>query len=217
MRSIDPDDATTRARIRDTAIDLFGRDGFRETTVRAIAAEAGVSAALIIHHFGSKDALRDACTAYILGEVTAQGEQIGSGGPATTTALQNWFADVEAHRPWLVYFGRLLTDGTEIGDRLFDDLVAYTERMFADGVADGSIRESVDPRMRAIVLTAYGLSTLIFERQIGRAIGQDGLTSETAARMAVPALELFTTGIYTSDALLKAATDARGSAKGPAK
>jgi AcrR family transcriptional regulator len=181
--------------------------------VRAIAEDVGVSAALVIHHFGSKDGLRRACDEYILGEITAQGDEIGGGGPGTSAAIARWLGDIDLHRPWLDYFSRLLTDGTELGDRLFDEIVAYTEKMFADGVAAGSIRESSDPHMRAVVLTAYGLSSLVFERQIGRAIGEDGLNTTTGQRIAIPALELFTHGLYTSDALLRAAEEAL--AKGP--
>src|SRR4029077_17883216 len=59
------DDLTARARIRDSAIVYFGRHGFRSATVRAIAADADVSPALVIHHFGSKDALREACDRYV--------------------------------------------------------------------------------------------------------------------------------------------------------
>src|SRR5690606_106203 len=47
-------DLTMRARIRDAAIDRFGRSGF-DASVRTIAADAGVSAASIIKHYGSKE------------------------------------------------------------------------------------------------------------------------------------------------------------------
>ena len=62
------DDLTARARIRDAAVARFGRDGFG-VGVRAIAADAGVSAALVIHHFGSKDGLRAECDAFVLDAV----------------------------------------------------------------------------------------------------------------------------------------------------
>ena len=62
MRSVD--DLTATARIRDAAIEQFGQHGFG-VGLRAIAKAAGVSAALVIHHFGSKDGLRKACDDYV--------------------------------------------------------------------------------------------------------------------------------------------------------
>ncbi len=59
------EDLTTRARIRDAAVLRFGREGFG-ASVRTVAADAGVSPGLVIHHFGSKDGLRAACDEYVL-------------------------------------------------------------------------------------------------------------------------------------------------------
>ena len=46
-----------RDAIRCAAAGLFVRDGYAATTVRAIASAAGVDPALVIRHFGSKEAL----------------------------------------------------------------------------------------------------------------------------------------------------------------
>ncbi|NEM92204.1 TetR family transcriptional regulator [Galbitalea soli] len=208
MRSTKADDATTSARIREAAIALFGRDGVRATTVRAIAERCGVSPALVIHHFGSKEGLRHACDEWILAEIMAASAAITDGGPGTSAAIRQWLTDIDAHRPWLDYIGRAITDGSALGDRLFDDFVQQTRELLAAGEADGTVRASSDADMRAVILTAYGLSTLVFERQIGRASGAVGLTPAVAARMAIPALELFTGGLYTSDRLLQATRDA---------
>ncbi|MGB0101068.1 MAG: TetR family transcriptional regulator [Nocardioides sp.] len=48
---------TTRQRIVDTALRLFRRDGYDRTTMRAIAAEAGVSVGNAYYYFGSKEHL----------------------------------------------------------------------------------------------------------------------------------------------------------------
>ncbi|UFS57548.1 TetR family transcriptional regulator [Subtercola endophyticus] len=240
MRSVPPDDATTRARIRDVAIELFGRDGFRETTVRAIAAKVGVSAALVLHHFGSKDGLRQACDEYILAEVEKPGETIGNGEkPGASANIRAWLGRTDEHRPWLRYIGRMLADGSAAGDHLFDEFVAYTERVFEEGEANGSVRPSSDPHMRAVTLTAYSMSALLLERQFARAVrsrgvgpagaglagaGQAGagpasaaagtsaidLTDEVVAAMALPAVEIMTHGVYTSDDLLRATREALG-------
>ena len=58
-------DLTARARIRDAAIRHFADDGYERTTIRGIAATAGVSPGLLRHHFGSKEELRRACDEHI--------------------------------------------------------------------------------------------------------------------------------------------------------
>ena len=47
----------TRARLVQTAFALFEKDGFEKTTLRAIAAKAGVSLGLLYRYYPSKDAL----------------------------------------------------------------------------------------------------------------------------------------------------------------
>ena len=49
--------ATTREAIAASALALFEERGFAATSVRAIAAAAGVDPALVIRHFGSKEQL----------------------------------------------------------------------------------------------------------------------------------------------------------------
>lgn len=52
-----PGDAQTRAAILAAARDRFGAAGYEATTVRGVAADAGVDPALILYFFGSKDGL----------------------------------------------------------------------------------------------------------------------------------------------------------------
>lgn len=47
----------SRVAIRDAAVRRFARAGFANTSVRDIAGDAGVDAALVIRHFGSKEGL----------------------------------------------------------------------------------------------------------------------------------------------------------------
>lgn len=49
--------AESRQRILDTARGLFGQHGYGGTTVRAIAAEAGVDPAMVFYFFGTKQGL----------------------------------------------------------------------------------------------------------------------------------------------------------------
>jgi AcrR family transcriptional regulator len=47
----------TRERILDSARDLFARNGIGNTSIRAVAAAAGVDSALVHHYFGTKEKL----------------------------------------------------------------------------------------------------------------------------------------------------------------
>ncbi len=81
-------DLTGRARIRHAALHLFGAEGYAQTSLRSIAHTAGVSLALIAHHFGSKHQLRDAVDAWVLATFeraareAAVGPEGGSGRPS---------------------------------------------------------------------------------------------------------------------------------------
>ena len=52
-----PGEAGTRERIEEAARRLFAERGFDRTSVRAVAAEAGVDPALVHHYFGTKQRL----------------------------------------------------------------------------------------------------------------------------------------------------------------
>lgn len=61
-----PSDLTTYARIRNAALEGFALAGIASTSIRDVAAAAGVSPGLVQHHFGTKAGLRDAVNAYVI-------------------------------------------------------------------------------------------------------------------------------------------------------
>ena len=75
------DDLRAEARIRDAAITLFGAHGIRATTIRSVAQAAGVSPGLVIHHFGSKEGLREACDDKVM-EQLSEAEATALASPA---------------------------------------------------------------------------------------------------------------------------------------
>ena len=109
----------------------------------------------------------------------------------------------------------MILEGSELGDDLFDSLVSGTEKMLADAVAAGTMRPSDDPHMRAVIVTAQSMVTLLLERQLGRSVGESGLTAPVIRRMTLPTLELYTHGLYTDDSMLTAARDAIERTSGP--
>jgi len=194
------------ARIRDAAIVLFGRDGLERTSVRAIAAEAGVSPGLVIHHFGSKENLRDACDLFITEELF--GRKSALDASRLNEQLQRWLADVDQFRPWLDYLARMLIDDSPASGRLFDALLGSTRSTLDAQTEAGLVRPSDDPDARAAIVTVSGLASLIMSKQLSRVFGDDYFSDAMVRRMTIPTLELYTHGLYRDDRILEAARTA---------
>ncbi|WGW13020.1 TetR family transcriptional regulator [Saxibacter everestensis] len=200
-------DLNTKAKIRDAAIGHFARDGFQKTNLRAIAATAGVSAGLVIHHFGSKQALRTACDDYVLGDLidTAHDKAKPAG---LQDVIRKYLENPAEHQVHIGYLARAVSEETPTGHKFVDSLVDETEAIVEAGIADGSMRQSSDPRGLAVLIVATSLGMLTMNPPLANALGYDGLGPELMRRMAVPALELYTYGLYTDDSFLKATREA---------
>ncbi|WP_307858062.1 TetR family transcriptional regulator [Cellulomonas fulva] len=206
MRS-SPDDLTARARIRDAAMQRFARDGF-DTPLRAIAADAGVSAALVIHHFGTKDGLRAACDAHVLEVV---GDELATtmrhATPEQTAAR---IAEADDLAPIVAYLVRSLLAGGALAAHLVDGLVEASARYLADGVADGAVRAGTDVAAMARVLVAVDLGLLLVAQVRASAGTGPAPTSDPRAAIAAmgadvrAVLELYTHGVFADSSYLDA-------------
>jgi AcrR family transcriptional regulator len=103
MRPLTADDLTARAGIRDAALVQFAERGVASTTMRAIAAHAGVSPGLVQQHFGSKDGLREACDRDVQDLVRREASQMVDervvGVPAFIAEASSR-ADPSSHATW---------------------------------------------------------------------------------------------------------------------
>jgi AcrR family transcriptional regulator len=209
MRSAD---LTAAARIRDAAIEQFGERGF-DVGLRAIADAAGVSAALVIHHFGSKDGLRQACDDYIAEEIRS-----GKSEAMQTTDPATWFAqmaEIESYAPLMAYLVRSMQTGGDLAKALWQKMIDDAEAYLDDGVRTGLLKPSRDPRARAKYLSMTGGGGFLLYLQLHedptdlRAVLRD-----YARDMTLPALEMYTEGLMADrtmyDAFL-AAEDQGGS------
>ncbi|HEY3904198.1 MAG TPA: helix-turn-helix domain-containing protein, partial [Streptosporangiaceae bacterium] len=120
-----PDDRTLRAVIRDEALRLFAEHGPGAVSVRQIAAAAGVSPGLIVHHFGSKDGLREAVDQYVLAVFDRMLSDMSSGRPdlfdaaSSGSVAEAILAHLPASSPLPGYLRRLLIDNSDASRELF--------------------------------------------------------------------------------------------------
>ncbi|MFC7618859.1 TetR/AcrR family transcriptional regulator [Microlunatus sp. GCM10028923] len=166
----DPDDLTARARIREAAIQQFGELGFDRATIRGIATAAGVSSGLVRHHYGSKQALREACDDHltkIIGRLNEQAHAFPAAGPI------NPAAELRRYQNYLV---RSLTDGGP--SAIFDHMAALsTEWLAATDAADPDPPRT-PATARAALLTAMSLSVTLLRPHLERGFGVDPETPE---------------------------------------
>ncbi|MCZ0997427.1 TetR family transcriptional regulator [Streptomyces mirabilis] len=202
MRSV-PDDRTARAIIRDEALRLFAARGPEAVTVRQIGTAAGVSPSLVVHHFGSKEGLRQEVDQYVLdvfeamlGELTGQG---GAGllGPDTgASSLSEAFArHLPDDSPLPGYLRRLLLSDTDAGRLLFRRLYDLSRATLDGLAAAGLAAPGQDPAVRAAFLLANDLALFLLRDRLTEVLDTDPLSADGMARWAPEMLSIYAGGL----------------------
>jgi AcrR family transcriptional regulator len=208
MRSVGtqaPEDLTAKARIRDTAIGCFARHGFG-VSVRAIAALADVSPALVIHHFGSKDGLRQACDQHILETVMASKTRILVGGgqaQAQASALGAIMADLHQFDDVPGYMLRSIQAGGQLAKALIETYITAAQEILDQGVKAGTMKPSRDPQARARYVVLQSMGALVtYAALTGNQLDTPEGLACYVADFALPQVELFTQGLLADNTLL---------------
>jgi AcrR family transcriptional regulator len=161
--SVEQKGADSRTRILEAAIDVIAELGYRRASIAIFAKRAGLSAAGLMHHFPTKDALLEAVIAYRDAHDRAasllSSQQGGSAGLRQVgdvmrrnddrPALSRLFAVLVASnlapgRPLYGYFRERL-------ELLQDDLSGYVRA----GQRDGEFRPDVDATQIGFELMAF--------------------------------------------------------------
>jgi Transcriptional regulator len=187
------EDLTARARIREAALRLFAERGIDGATVRDIAKEAGVSPGLLRHHFGSKEALRDACDAYALDRLMRIKEQAIQEGQLADPGF------LSAVHPTVLglyrYFARALLDGSPAAGAMFDEMVALGEQWLKRYYPD----HSTDPHACSAVIVAMQIGMLGMHEHLSRALGADILSTEGYLRLSRASVDLYSNPLLTRE------------------
>jgi AcrR family transcriptional regulator len=202
--AVDEGDLTGKANIRNAALRLFAERGHDAVTVREIAAAAGVSPALVVHHFGSKDGLRaavDGYAAHAFDALFTMDEQDLAGVLTTnnSVSIAEMFARAFPHgSPLPAYLRRLLLVNDPAGAALFGRWYALTRRLLDSMTEMGAARPAEDPAVRAAFLLANDLALILLRNQIAAAIGDDPFTPQGIARWAKEATAVYTKGVFVT-------------------
>ncbi len=180
---------------------LFAQRGAAAVTLREIAAEVGVSPSLIIHHYGSKDGLREAvdnrATALVdalVGELTAASRGAPSGSLAAALS-----SELERDPLLPAYLRRLLIDGGKPAEALFRTLFDAVLSGFTSLEAVGLVRPSTDAEVRAAFLLVNDLAVVLLRDQVHEVLGMDPLARSGMERWTAQVLDVYSRGVLMID------------------
>jgi len=157
-------------RIRDAALKSFATQGSSGTSLRAVAAAAGVSLGLVQHHFATKAGLIKAVDDYVLAMVITH---ITKPVPDTTSdsvaEIGGRVTGMILELPDIVdYVGRALVDGRPVGYMIFDALLNSGTARWNQCGERGETRPDLDLTWAAVNSLVLALGTFILRGHIER-------------------------------------------------
>jgi AcrR family transcriptional regulator len=195
-------DLTTRARIRDAAVLRFAQSGFG-ASVRRIATDAGVSPALVIHHFESKEKLHAACDAHVLAWIAESKRQ--NMGRGTSGGLLEVLAEADDLAPLVGYVIRSLQGGGAVGKAFVEHMIEDAEQYTAEAVEAGIAKPSRNEQARVRYLVLSSLGALLLSITFDPPEDPEDITTAVRKFMGdlyLPMLELYTEGFLATRRML---------------
>src|SRR5665811_8423 len=176
---------------------LFAERGFDATSIRDVAAEAGVSSSLVVHHFKTKARLKEATDARLISALASMIAELPTGEGADFNETAGSMAEVLRDEPELMnYLRRMLVDGGEAATGLFTGLVEATVGELAAQQAAGVVLPSADARTRAVFLIVNDLGAIVLRDLVQHAIGVDPLSPAGMRQWGAVVMDVYTRGIY---------------------
>jgi AcrR family transcriptional regulator len=157
-------------RIRDAAMKILATHGASGTSLRAVAAAAGVSLGSVQHHFATKAGLVKAVDDWALAVVvTAITQPIPDTTPDSVAEIGDRVTRMIAEQPEIAdYIGRALIDGRPVGDMIFDSLLNSGMARWHRRSERGETRADLDLTWAAINSLVLALGALMMRGHIER-------------------------------------------------
>jgi AcrR family transcriptional regulator len=162
--------ALSERRMFEAAVKLIGERGVQRTTLKDVCEAAGYSRGLANYRFGSKDAfLREVIGQFNLAWEhhikTTIGDKTGLPAVlAAVDALESFLTDHanEMRGMYMIWYGSI-GDNLEVQERLAENHRAYRRdmrRWVSEGIADGSVRKSVNADQFSIQYCSFVFGTV---------------------------------------------------------
>ena len=150
-------------RIRHAALANFAVHGTASTSLRAVAATAGVSLGMVQHHFATKSSLIKAVDDYVMSLlIGAMSQPIPEPPADSITDIGSRVSGLIAKHPEVAaYVSRAMVDGSPLGATLFDALMDVGTARWELRVERGEVSPDVDltwATINALVLAVGAIS-----------------------------------------------------------
>lgn len=171
-------------RIRVAALRSFAQHGTSATTMRGVAAAAGVSLGLVQHHFATKAGLISAVDEYVLKLVVSSMARPLPEPPVDSVAeIGTRVTTIMAEHPDVAaYLSRALVDGSPVGAQLFDTLFPVGVARWQQRIDRGEVRPDIDLTWAAINAMVLALGTISLRSHVERHLGGPLLSPEQLER-----------------------------------
>lgn len=150
---------TNKQRIFDSALKLFGKQGFTATTIRQIGKHAGVAPSLLYRHFRDKDQLRSALDNMVLEELEIIFARLAE-DTDMVDAVPHYF---QTTRKLFNYVARSLLEpnanSVKFQSLYFDGI----KHMYSLGQKKGAIRDDLDINQLALLGLVDTFGIILFE------------------------------------------------------
>jgi AcrR family transcriptional regulator len=159
-----PGPNTTRQAVLDAARARFASDGFAATTIRLVAADAGVDASQVMQFFGSKDGLFAAVmsfppTALKRFDTAFEGPDEHLGERVVRAYLAAWEGPAEESEPMMAMLRSAIAN-----ERAREQLRGFIQARLLDGTAG---KPDADAALRAALASAMLVGVITIRRIIG--------------------------------------------------
>ena len=214
-----PSTNDTRDAILDAAEREFDSRGFAATTIKHLAAAAGVNSALLYYYFTDKETLYREMLRRVIGAFASEGVRrlddaaSPEAGVRQFVELQMEFMSVRPHVPRLIVRELIDYDATHAEAQIAHAAAGLFKRLcehIRRGQREGAFRPDLEPRFAAVSTIAQVAYLLVARPAVAILLGEgpDGLSPETMRRFARHAGDF-------AVAALTAPTAASGAGKTP--
>ena len=179
----------SREHLIEVATKVFAREGFAGTSLRMIAVEAGVSAALLVHHFGSKQRLIEETIETTLGEWMRDKDHLAE--LPLSEALSQWPQTAQDGQQKLAFFKQVILSGGKPAQLLLERMHFEARERLTAMTKSGVMRDIADIDTAALLLAVYGMAPLILSEPVKKILGGDITDPEISEKLARSSLELF--------------------------